>query len=67
MSRKTKKKKNSGSKGLIEMYVCKGFEFVINLLVFVFLNLNFKLRHVDFYYLGPIATTILMLDLKKEK
>ena len=46
------------------MYVFKGFIFVINLLLYVFLNLNFKLRHVDFYYLGPIATTILMLNLK---
>ena len=34
------------------MYVFKGFKFVINLLLYVFLNLNFKLRHVDFdiYY-----------------
>ena len=39
------------------MCVFKGFKFVINLLLYVFLNLNFKLRHVDFYYLGPIATT----------
>ena len=31
---------------------------------YVFLNLNFKLRHVDFYYLRPIATTILTLNLK---
>ena len=46
------------------MYVFKGFKFVINLSLFVFLNLNFKLQHVDFYYFGPIATTILMLDLK---
>ena len=46
------------------MYVLKGFKFVINLLLYVFLNLNFKLRHVDFYYLGHIATTILMLNLK---
>ena len=46
------------------MYVSKGFKFFINLLFYVFLNLNFKLRHVDFYYLGPIATTILMLNLK---
>ena len=46
------------------MYVFKGFKFGINLLLYVFLNLNFKLRHVDFYYLGPIATTILMLNLK---
>ena len=29
------------------------------------LNLNFKLWHVDFYYLGPIATTILMLNKNK--
>ena len=42
----------------------KGFKFVINLLLYVFLNLNFKLQHVSFYYLGPIATTILMLNLK---
>ena len=46
------------------MYVFKGFKFVINLLLHVFLNLNFELQHVDFYYLGPIATTILMLNLK---
>ena len=46
------------------MYVFKVFKFVINLLLYVFLNSNFKLRHVDFYYLGPIATTILMLNLK---
>ena len=46
------------------MYVFKGFKFVINLLLYVFLNLHFKLRHVDFYYLGSIATTILMLNLK---
>ena len=46
------------------MYVFKRFKFVINLLLYVFLNLNFKLRHVDFYYLGPIATTISMLNLK---
>ena len=46
------------------MCVFKGFKFVINLLLYVFLNLNFKLRHVDFYYLVPIATTILMLNLK---
>ena len=46
------------------MYVFKGFKFVINLLLYVFLNLNFKLRHVDFYYLGPIATKILMLNLE---
>ena len=46
------------------MYVFKGFKFVINLLLYVFLNLNFKLRHVDFYYLGSIATTILMLNLE---
>ena len=46
------------------MYVFKGFKFVINLLLYVFLNLNFKLRHVDFYYLGPIATTILMLNIE---
>ena len=44
------------------MYVFKGFKFVINLLLYVFLN--YQLRHVDFYYLGPIATTILMLNLK---
>ena len=44
------------------MYVFEGFKFVTNLLLYVFLNLNFnKLQHVDFYYLGPIATTILML------
>ena len=49
---------------LREMYVFKGFKFVINLLLYVFLNLNFKLHHVDFYYLWPIATTILMLNLK---
>ena len=42
------------------MYVFRGFKFVINLLLYVFLNLNFELQHVDFYYLGPIATTILM-------
>ena len=46
------------------MCVFKGFKFVINLLLYVFLNLNFKLRHVDFYYLRPITTTILMLNLK---
>ena len=46
------------------MYVFKGFKFVINLLLYVFLNLNFKLRDVDFYYLGPIATTLLMFNLK---
>ena len=46
------------------MYVFKGFKFVINLLFYVFLNLNFKLRHVDFYYFGPKPTTILMLNLK---
>ena len=47
------------------MYAFKGFKFVINLLLHVFLNFNFKLQHVDFYYLGPIiATTILMLTLK---
>ena len=46
------------------MYVFEGFKFVINLLLYVFSNLNFKLRHVYFYYLGPIATTILMLNLK---
>ena len=46
------------------MYAFKGFKFVINLLLYVFLNLNLKLRHVDFYYLGPIATTMLMLNLK---
>ena len=46
------------------MYVFKGFKLVINLLLYVFLDLNFKLRHVDFYYLGPIATTILMLNSK---
>ena len=34
------------------MYVFEGFKFVINLLLYVFLNLNFKLRHVDFYDLG---------------
>ena len=45
------------------MYVFKGFKFV-NLLLYVFLNLNFKLRHVDFYYLGSIATTIVMLNLE---
>ena len=33
-----------------------------SLLFYVLLNLNF--RHVDFYYLGPIATTILILNLK---
>ena len=38
------------------MYEFKGFKFVINLLLYVFLNLNFKLRHVDFYYVGPIAS-----------
>ena len=46
------------------MYVFEGFKLVINLLLYVFSNLNYKLRHVDFYYLGPIATTILMLNLK---
>ena len=46
------------------MYVFKGFEFAINLLIYVFLNLNFQLQHVDFYYLRLIATTILMLNLK---
>ena len=46
------------------MYVFKRFKFVINLLLYVFLNLNFELKHVDFYCLGPIATTILMLNLK---
>ena len=46
------------------MYVFEGFKFVINLLLYVLLNLNFKLRHVDFYFLGPLATTILMLNLK---
>ena len=46
------------------MYVFKGFKFIINLLLYVFLNLNFKLRYVDFYYLGSISTTILMLNLK---
>ena len=46
------------------MYVFQGFKIVINLLFYVFLNLSFKLRRVDFYYLGPIATTILMLNLK---
>ena len=44
------------------MYVFKGFKFVINLFLYVYLN--FKLRHVYFCYLGPIATTILMLNLK---
>ena len=47
------------------MYVFKGLKFVINLLLYVFLYLCFKLRHVDFYYLEPIATTILMLNLKE--
>ena len=46
------------------MYVFKRFRFVINLLLYALLNLNFKLRHVDFYYLGPRVTTILMLNLK---
>ena len=36
---------------LKEMYVFKGFKFVINLLLYVFFNLNFKLQHFDFYYL----------------
>ena len=49
---------------LKEMYVFKGFKFVINFLLYVFFNLNFKLRHVDLYYLGLIASTILMLNLK---
>ena len=49
---------------LKEMYEFKGFKFVIKFLLYVFLNLNFKHRHVDFHYLGPIATTILMLNLK---
>ena len=49
---------------LKEMYVFKGFKFVINLLLYAFLHFNFKLRYIDFYYLGPIATTILMLNLK---
>ena len=35
-----------------------------NLLLYVFLNLNFKLRQIDFYYLGPIVSTILTLNLK---
>ena len=39
------------------MYVFKGFKFVINLFLYVVSNLNFKLRHVDFYYLGSIATS----------
>ena len=30
------------------MYVFKGFKFVINLLLYVFLNLNFNLRYIDF-------------------
>ena len=47
------------------MHVYKVFKFVVNLLLYIFFFiLNFKLRHVDFYYLGPIATTILMLNLK---
>ena len=46
------------------MYVFKGFKFVINLLLYIFLNLNFELLHVDFHYLGAIATTILMLNLE---
>ena len=46
------------------MYAFKGFKFVINLLLYLFSNLNFKLRHVDFHYLGPLATTILMLNLE---
>ena len=46
------------------MSVFEGFKFAINLLLYVFLNLNFKLRHVDFYYLGPLASTLLMLNLK---
>ena len=42
------------------MYV---FKIVINLLLYVFLNLNSDI--VDFYYLGPIiVTAILMLNLK---
>ena len=46
------------------MNIFRGFKFVINLSLYVFLNLNFELQHVDFYYLGPIAATILMLNLK---
>ena len=46
------------------MYVFKGFKVIINLLLYILLNFYFKLRHVDFYYLGPIATTISMLNLK---
>ena len=38
------------------MYL-KDLNSLFNLLLYVFLNLNFKLRHVDFYYLGPIATS----------
>ena len=45
------------------MYL-KDLNSLFNLLLYVFLNLNFKLRHADFYYLGPIAATILMLNLK---
>ena len=53
------------------MYVFKGFKLVINLLLYVFSNLNFKLLHADFYHVLLlillyiyIATTILMLKLK---
>ena len=49
---------------LKEIYVFKGFKSVIKFLHYVFLNLNFKQRHIDLHYLGPIATTILMLNLK---
>ena len=40
------------------MYVFKLFEFVINLLLYAPLNLNFKLRHVDFYYLVLINNNV---------
>ena len=51
------------------MYVFKGFKFVINLLLYVFSNLIFKLRHVDFYYLifilvPKFETLILKVNLK---
>ena len=36
-----------------------GAPILITLCIF-----KFKLQHVDYYYLGPIATTILMLNLK---